>query len=67
MNGIDLLWLAGIAGAWYLLGTKRRRDLRAYRNRADYDLTRPAHQRDESMSVMLIILCLIAVFLAFHH
>lgn len=67
MNGIDLLWLAGIAVAWYLLNTKRRREQRAFRNSAAYDLIRPAARRDDSMAIMILVLCAIVVYLAFHH
>lgn len=64
MTGIDLLWLAGIAGVWYLLGTKRRREERRHRNSPSYVKT---FHRDDSLWIMVTILCVIAIFFAIHH
>lgn len=30
MSNVDLLWLVAIAGVWFLLGTKRRREQRRW-------------------------------------
>lgn len=60
---INLLWLAGIAGVWYLLGTKQRRERRALESRP-YFAARPLHHDASWVVAFLIVLMII---LAFHH
>lgn len=38
MSHVDFLWLAAIAGVWYLLGMKRRRQAAAGRHGSAGDL-----------------------------
>jgi hypothetical protein len=65
MTGIDLLWLAGIAVVWYLLGTKRRREQRRHESRPYYVAT-PV-QPSDGTSWLFAFLVVLLIILANHH